>query len=187
MRAVSEPVTWEASATYITSFVSAAKSLGHLTAVLPRLDGPTRAMVEAPGRQAWWPGQYLLTLLVELESTAGAEAVKETSIRGSRERMGPLVRPLASVILSLTRTPMEALLNRLATFVSAGIKGIDARFVAHQGKPGGMAIFTFPQPVPAVMGVAWYGLFDVGFTLARKGALGSVQIDPTVHRFEVTW
>lgn len=179
--------SWQASATYVTSFVSAAKALRHLEVVRPLLDGPAREMVDTPGAQAWWPGERLVSLLLAAETVAGRDGVKAMSVHGSRERMGPLVRPLAGVLLALSKAPALALLSRLGTFVSAGVKGVDARFVPNEAKNGGHAVFTFPEPVPAVMGTLWHGLFDVGFTLARSGRVVSEQIEPTVHRFEVSW
>jgi hypothetical protein len=78
-------------------------------------------------------------------------------------------------------------LSRLGTFVSAGIKGIDARFLPNEAKTGGHAVFTFPEPVPAAMGGLWHGLFDVGLTLAGTGRVISEQVEPTTHRFELAW
>jgi hypothetical protein len=184
---VTQPYTWQASSTYLTSFVSATRALGHLDAVTTRLEAATRTMVAAPGAQAWWPGEGLVDLVLALEAVSGLEGVKAISIRGSRERMGPLVRPLAGVLLALSRAPALALLSRLGTFVSAGIKGIDARFLPNETKTGGQAVFTFPQPVPQVMGTLWHGLFDVGLTLAGAGRVVSETLEPTTHRFEVTW
>ncbi len=181
------PANWQASATYVTSFVNAAKSLGHLTAVLPLLDAETRAMVEAPGSEAWWPGHRLSALCQAMETAAGFEAVKAASIQGSRERMGPLVRPLASVLLSLSKSPVNALISRLNNFVGAGVKGVESRFVPHEGKPGGVVTFVFPEKVPPVVSVLWLGMFDVGFTLARGGRIVSEQKTGTEHRFEITW
>lgn len=171
----------------MTSFVGAAKGLGYFEAMLPRLDAPTRAMVDAPGAQAWWPGERLVSLLLAAEAVAGLEGVKAISVRGSQERMGPLVRPLAGVLLALSRTPALALLTRLGAFVSAGVKGVDARFLPNEAKTGGQAVFTFPQPVPPVIGMLWHGLFDVGFSLAHSGRVVSEKFEPTVHSFEVSW
>jgi hypothetical protein len=184
---VAQTLSWQASATYLTSFVGAARVMGHLDAMVPRLDDATRAMVNSPGAQAWWPGELFIGVLLGAEAVAGLDGVKAISIRGSRERMGPLVRPLAGVLLALSRTPTLALLSRLGTFVSAGVKGIDARFVPNETKTGGQAVFTFPEPVPAVMGAVWHGLFDVGLTLAGAGRVVSEQVEPTTHRFELTW
>ena len=180
-------LTWQASATYVTSFVHGLEKLGHLRAVSARLDPLTLAMVKAPGAEAWWPGDRLIALLEATEAEVGVDAVKQAGLRGSHDRMGPLVRPLASVLLSLSKNPMQALLSRLSNFVGAGIRGIDTRFVPHVGKPGGVVTFTFPQPVPPVMAAVWHGMFDVGFSLAKAGRIASEQVEPTVHRYEVTW
>ena len=184
---MAQPLSWQVSATYLTSFVGATRAMGHLDAVLPRLDEATRAMVPSPGAQAWWPGERLVDLLQGVEAVAGVEGVKAISIRGSRERMGPLVRPLAGVVLALSKAPALAMASRLGTFVSAGIKGIDARFLPNETKTGGQAVFTFPEPVPAAMAALWYGLFDVGLSLAGEGRVVSEQVEPTTHRFELTW
>ena len=180
-------LTWQASATYVTSFVQALKEMGHLPAVTARLDARTAEMVKAPHAQSWWAGTQLIALLEAVDAVAGVSAAKEAGLRGSRQRMGPLVRPLAGVLLSLSKEPAAALLMRLGNFVSAGIRGIDARFVPADGKPGGVVTFTFPEPVPPVMAALWFGLFDVGFALAKAGRVVNEQLSPTVHRYEVTW
>jgi hypothetical protein len=101
--------------------------------------------------------------------------------------MGPLVRPLAGVVLALTKSPFEALLNRLGTFVGAGVKGVESRVVMNATKNGAVVSFVFPEAVPAEMVAVWVGLFDVGFTLARSGRLMSEKAEPTTHRFEIAW
>lgn len=179
--------TWRVSATYVTSFVQALKEVGHLPAVTARLDARAAEMVKNPHSQSWWGGSQLISLLEAVEAVAGASAVKEAGVRGSRQRMGPLVRPLAGVLLSLSKEPAAALLLRLANFVSAGIRGVDARFVRAEGQPGGVVTFTFPEPVPPLTAALWFGLFDVGFALAKSGRLVSEQVSPTVHRYEVAW
>ncbi|MDP1824192.1 MAG: hypothetical protein Q8L48_13145 [Archangium sp.] len=180
-------LTWQASAMYVTSFVQALKEMGHLAAVTARLEPRAAEMVKAPHAQGWWAGAQLISLLEAVEAEAGLAAVKEAGLRGSHQRMGPVVRPLAGVLLSLSKVPAAALLSRLGNFVSAGVRGIDARFVPAEGKPGGVVTFTFPEPVPTVMAAVWFGLFDVGFTLAKSGRVVSEQVSPTVHRYEVTW
>lgn len=179
--------TWQVKATYVVSFVGAANAMGALQQVRPKLDAATLEMIDRPAAQASWPGPQFAALLEALETQVGLEAVKAAAVRGSRERMGPIVRPLAGVLLSLAKVPMLALLSQLNNFVSAGVQGIVATFEPHEGRPGGFVTFTFPQPVPAVMSATWHGLFDVGFTLARGGRIVSERLTPNAHRFEVTW
>lgn len=180
-------LTWQASATYVSSFLQALEEMGHLPAVTARLEARAAEMVKAPHAQSWWAGSQLVAVLEAAEAVARLPAVKEAGLRGSRQRMGPLVRPLAGVLLSLSKDPVAALFSRLGNFVSAGVRGIDARFVADEGKPGGVVTFTFPQPVPPVMAALWFGLFDVGFSLAKAGRVVNEQLAPTVHRYEVSW
>lgn len=179
--------TWQVSATYVSSFLQALKELGHLPAVTARLEARAAEMVKAPHAQGWWAGSQLVAVLEAAEAVAGLPAVKEAGLRGSRQRMGPLVRPLAGVLLSLSKDPVAALFSRLGNFASVGIRGIDARFVRHDGQQGGVVTFTFPQPVPPVIAALWFGLFDVGFTLARAGKVVNEHLTPTVHRYEVSW
>jgi hypothetical protein len=171
----------------MVSFVSAANAMGYLAPVRGKLDAATLEMIERPAARSSWPGPQFIALLEAIEAHAGREAVKAAAIRGSRERMGPIVRPLAGVLLSLAKVPMLALLSKLDSFVEAGVQGIDARFEPHEGRPGGLVTFTFPHPVNEVMSATWHGLFDVGFTLAKGGRIVSEHLAPRTHRFEVTW
>lgn len=180
-------LTWQASATYVSSYLQALEELGHLPAVTARLEARAAEMVQTPHAQGWWGGTQLVALLEAVEAVAGLAAVKQAGLLSSRRRMGPLVRPLAGVLLSLAKEPTAALLSRLGHFVSAGVRGIDARFVPAEGKPGGVVTFTFPEPVPPVMAAVWFGLFDVGFGLARAGRVVNEQVTATVHRYDVTW
>ncbi len=182
-----QPESWQVKATYMVSFVSAANALGHLAPVRAKLDAATLEMIDRPAARSSWPGPQFIALLEALEAQAGLEAVRAVAIRGSRERMGPVVKPLASVVLSLAKVPMLALLSQLNHFVSAGVQGVDSKFEPHEGRPGGLVTFTFPQPVSAVMSATWHGMFDVGFSLAKGGRIVSEQLAPRTHRFEVTW
>ncbi len=176
-------ITWQTSATYLKSMVAAARALGHLQRVEEKLSAPVREMIRQPAAQSWWSA----TLLIEFLEALGPEASREVSIRASRDGMGPLIRPLASVVLMLTKSPQQALLTRLGTFASAGVKGIESRFAANADGRGGAVTFTFPEPVPAVVAEVWSGFFDVGFSLARGGSVVKAAISDRTHRFDVAW
>lgn len=174
---------WQVSAKYLKSMVAAMRTLGHFTRVEPALSPASRAAVAAPHTQSWWPGE----LLVELVTALGLETAREVSIRASRDGMGPLVRPLASVVLALSSSPFEALLLKLDTFVSAGVKGIETRVDFNESRTGATVSFVFPGPVAAEVAAVWTGLFDVGFSLARAGRVVNELPEPTTHRFELAW
>lgn len=179
-------VSWRASGTYLGAWVHSAHKLGYADLVRDRVDGPTLEMMRAPGASTWWPGERLLSCLTALQDAGGPEAVREVSIDLSRERMGPLVRPLASVVLLFTKAPLVALCSRVQTFISSGVHGIEARFVPTHSKEG-TVVFTFPEPVPVVMGEVWSGVFDVAFSLAREGRIVGQRFEPTAHRFDLQW
>lgn len=184
---MSSTSTWQTSATYLSSLLEAAQKLGLRDAVLAKLDPSAREMVEAPHLKSWWPGEQLLAVCNALEAAGGAGTVRRVGIDASHQRMGKLVKPLAGVLLAMAKSPLHALFSRLGTFVSAGIQGVDARFVEEPGKNRGTVTFKFPEPVPALMADAWYGLFEVGFELAKAGKIVERVVTPTEHRFVVSW
>lgn len=179
-------VTWRASGTYLGALAHSIRKLGYAELVRSRVDPATLEMLSAPSANTWWPGDRVLACLSALADARGPEAVREVSIDLSRERMGPLVRPLASVVLMFTRAPLVALFSRIQTFISPGVHGVDARFVPTPQRTG-TVLFTFPEPVPAVMGEVWSGVFDVGLSLAREGRVVSQVFEPTAHRVELAW
>ncbi|MFZ5441152.1 MAG: hypothetical protein ACOZQL_14175 [Myxococcota bacterium] len=175
--------TWQVSSSYIKSLGAALRVLGHTQRVLEGVGPGSRTALTDPLKASWWPGE----VLVDTVTVLGMDAAKEVSIRASRDGMGPLVRPLAAVVLTLTRHPQEAMLSRLGTFVSAGVKGVSTAFVPNGRGNGGRVSMRFPEPVPQVMASVWTGMFDVGFTLARGGRVVSEQLEPTTHHFDVEW
>lgn len=175
--------SWQVSASYMRSMVTALRALGQLPRARELVTPATRAMLDAPHAQSWWDGEVLVDVL----SALGAQAAREVSLRASRDGMGPLVKPLASVLLALTKSPPRALLSRLDAFVGAGVKGVEARFVPNARDDGGVVSFTFPRPVPAEVAAVWAGLFDVGFGMARSGRVVQETIEPQTHRYDVAW
>lgn len=174
---------WQVSAKYLKSMVGAMRTLGHLERVEQTLSPTTRAALAAPHAQSWWPGE----VLIELVTVLGLETARAVSVQASRDGMGPLVRPLAGVVLALTSSPFEALLLKLDTFVSAGVKGVETRVDFNASRTGATVSFVFPARVPAEVAAVWTGLFDVGFSLARAGRLVNERTEATTHRFELAW
>ncbi|MBL8937151.1 MAG: hypothetical protein JNM69_21510 [Archangium sp.] len=174
--------SWKVSAKYLKSMAGALRSLA-LEDRLEGLSSQTRTALQTPHTQSWWPGE----LLIELVTRLGNEKAREVSIRASRDGMGPLVRPLASVVLALTRSPVEALLSKLSAFVGAGVQGVESRVAYKDGGAGATVSFVFPEPVPVELAAVWVGLFDVGFSLAKAGRIVSEHAEPTTHRFEVSF
>lgn len=171
----------------MSSLVEAVHRLGLRDAVLAKLDAAAGEMVEAPHLKSWWPGEHLVALLLATEAVGGAGTVRRVGIDASRHRMGKLVKPLAGVLLAMAKSPLHALMSRLGTFVSAGVQGVDARFLEDEGKNRATVHFKFPEPVPEVMAELWYGFFEVGFELAKSGRLVERTVESAEHRFVITW
>lgn len=178
----SEP-GWHVSATYLLGMVKVLRALGHYDRVRAGASADARTMLDDPNGRRWWPGPVLAEVLELL----GPEAAREVGLRTSRDRMGPLVRPLAGVLLALSRNPTHALLSRLHTFLEPGVQGVVVRYEVRPDGTGGLVTFTFPQPVSRVVASLWAGVFDVGFALAKQGRITSETLGPAVHRYEIAW
>lgn len=172
--------SWEINSSYVRSL---SRSMQRLGKAAPGVSAATDAMIRRPDDQTWWPGAYLVELLQALERTHGRETVDQLSIRASHDGMSLLVRPLVSVVLTFSKSRGQALFSRVDTFTAVGVRGVKASFTP-QGD-GGEAVFTFPEPVAAVMASVWVGMLDVGFSLARGGRLVDSTLSPTEHRYRV--
>lgn len=172
---------WQISATYVKGLSRALRELHHDELVRERASAQTREVLRQPLTQSWWPG----TVLAETMEALGAEVGRTVAARTSFDTMGPLVRPLAGVVLTLSKSPIEALLKRLPVFVGAGVQGVttNVALAPHEA----VVTFTFPEPVPEVMSAVWYGMFEVGFQLAKQGALAGQTIEAAKHVFTIRW
>ena len=183
---MSADASWKVSGTYLAALVEAMETRKTLARVKEALPPEVAGMVQGAGQQRWWPGRHLATVVHGLATTASVEELRATAVFASRNRMGPLARPLASVILILSRNPIDSLCSRVESFVSLSLKGVHAQWrVTSVGH--GTLTFDFPEPVPVAMSELWHGLTAVAFDLARVGRVERVATDPAQHRFELTW
>jgi hypothetical protein len=173
---------WTISGNYLTAMTRAMHSLDHFAGVRARVSPACAAALDSPHQEAWWPGE----VLVELVGALGAPATKDVAIWASRESMGKMVRPLASVVLTLSKAPGMALFTRIGAFVGAGVKGITATFEPNADRSGGIATFTFPTAVPSALANVWAGFFDTAFSLT-PGKVVRETLTPTTHQYEVSW
>lgn len=178
---------WQVSSTYATALSASLKHFGRFDAVRAALPDDAKRLVEAPGLQRWWPGPALAAVLTTWEAQCGRPAVTQGNVWASHSRMGPLVKPLASVLLALSKSPAAALMSRLPTFLEAGVKGVVSDFTPAADGHGGQVRFIFPEPVPEAVSPVWHGLFDFGFSLAKQGRVTSERLEPSVHHYDVAW
>ncbi|MCC6338110.1 MAG: hypothetical protein IT380_29460 [Myxococcales bacterium] len=178
---------WMVNATYLTAFAQSLRHFGHLEALRAGLEDPTRRLLDDPSAQRWWPGPDFAQVLVAYEALHGRAVVSCTNVHTSGSRMGPLVKPLASVLLAFTRTPAAALLAHLPTFLEPGVQNVRSSFACNPKGGGGHVRFLFPEPVPEVLSTVWHGLFDTGFALAKQGRVVKEVLEPAIHHYDIEW
>ncbi len=178
---------WQASSTYLTAFIASLRHLNQFEKVHAAVEPDARAMLDNPRSQRWWSGPVFASVMVTHESVFSRAELTKCHVHASHSRMGPLVKPLASVLLALARSPADSLMQRLPTFMEAGVQGVEGVYTARDDGHGGHVRFIFPTPVPEALSTVWHGLFDFGFTLAKAGRVVSERLEPTVHHYEVTW
>lgn len=174
---------WEVSATFLKGISGAVRSLGYLGSLATEADVTVQAAMKDPFQRHWWPGPTLSRVLVVL----GPARALEVNLKAAHERMSPIMRPLARVVLVLSRSPHEALLSRVNTLISPGFRGISARFERFGTEQRGEIVFRYPQEVPREVSTVWHGMFDVGLGLTGTGTVTRETLNPAEHRFEVTW
>ncbi|MGV3620293.1 MAG: hypothetical protein ACO1OB_05735 [Archangium sp.] len=178
---------WKVSSTYATALVASLRHFGDFDAVRAELRDEPRRFIDEPGVQRWWPGSEICALLSTWETLRGRPAVIDGNIWAAHSRQGPLIKPLASVLLAFAREPAAALMSRLPTFLEAGVKGVTGSFTPLKDGGGGHVIFTFPEVVPGAVSPVWHGMFDFGFSLAKQGRIVSERLEPSAHHYDLAW
>lgn len=178
---------WKVSSTYATALVASLRHFGQFEAVRSELRDEPRRFVDEPGVQRWWPGNEICTVLSTWEKLRGRPAVIQGNIWAAHSRQGPLIKPLASVLLAFAREPAAALMSRLPTFLEAGVRGVTGTFDPLKDGGGGHVTFAFPSEVPDAVSPVWHGLFDFGFALAKQGRIVNEKLEPKAHHYDVAW
>lgn len=181
------PGGWKVSSSYATALVASLRHCGHYEGVRSTLRDEPRRFVDEPGVQRWWPGSEIVSVLTAWESLHGRPAVIRGNIWAAHSRMGPMIKPLASVLLAFTRSPANALMSRLPTFLEAGVRGVFSEFTPNADGRGGHVRFEFPEAVPEAISPVWHGMFDFGFSLAKEGRIVNEKLEPSVHHYDVAW
>lgn len=183
---MSADASWKVSGTYLSALVEAMEARKILPQVKAALPDEIAGLLASAGTQRWWPGTHLVALVEAAAKATSPEELRKTAIFASHDRMGPLAKPLFSIILILSKTPIDSLCSRVESFVALSLKGVHAGWQrTSEGK--GTLTFDFPEPVPAAMAELWHGMTAVAFELARAGRVERVTVEPAQHRFELAW
>jgi hypothetical protein len=176
----------EFSATYLRALRDALEKASALEPVRARVTPSVATMLNGPGAQPWWPEAQMVELLHAMADVLGDEGIKAIAIDASRTRMGPLSRPLVNVLLLVAGATPDTLFSRVGPFVALGVRPVKARWTRTSPTSGGLA-FEYPGPVPARLGLLWWGLLAEAFALVKAGRVTSHDFGSTVHRFTIDW
>lgn len=181
MSAIDSAHDWAVSSTYLRALRQAMVAHGLSAPTDPTL---ARFLGELH-LQSWWRGADVVRLFDHLSTTAGPSVAERLAYLASRDGMGPIVRPLASVVLALTKSPGHALFSRVQNFVTVGVRGVDAGYTPNA--EGCTLTFRFPSPVGHRASHLWSGMIAVGLELARRGRVTSSSFTDREHRYELSF
>jgi hypothetical protein len=180
---------YEVSSVMVAGFLKAARELGVLDAALPLVTPPYRAIIDAPHRKSWVPGELIMELNTAIAKTSAPERVADVNYVMSKDSISRIVMPLLKVTMALFGRNPAAIFSKLYDVSTTSIRGvgIDWQLV---GTSGGAYVIRYPIAVPAVTHHAWEGVFRFGFELAgREGRVAKSEFldgDKTL-RIELSW
>ena len=178
--------TYEASGSYLGSWVKAAKEMKLFDRARGSLDEITARAVDAPQQRSWWSPEIFETFLLSLKLAGGEGAIKDASRISTYQTMGAIARPLISVTLAVFGGSPATLASRFGSFTSVGLRGLTFEWKA-DGKNAGTLLMFWPQPVPPELAGIWYGVIEFGFSVTTPGRIASVVVQPTQHSFRLEW
>jgi hypothetical protein len=183
---VAVPSTVEFSATYVAGLRDALVAASQLEFLRSHATPALIELFDRPSAHAWWPGDQVFELTELVVAHFGAEALKTLTIQASQRRMGPIARPLINVLLLVSGTTPNSLLNKASTFVSIGIRPIVTTWVSTGPKTGTLSL-RFPEPVPGSVALLWWGILNEAFSFLKTGRVVREEVQPTTHTFDLAF
>lgn len=173
---------WEVDRAYINAFATA---VGDLGLPVEGLEAGPLELLKSPRKQAWWPGQSLVELIMALGRLHGREGLEAITRRASHDGMARLVRPVVVNVLALAGSPPHALFSRVGMFTSIAVRGVTASY--ERVGDGCELTYTFPVDVPELVSVVWVGQVDLGLSLSGGGRISKIDTTARVHRVTLTF
>ena len=128
------------------------------------LDPPTLEGLARPYSARWHPGELPLEVHRAVVRRAGAEALVRFERQGATHGLGPIIRPLAELVRTLTRVPAEALLQAVPVAAQLGVRGLHL----HWDQQRRELTIRYPVEIEEVIAVcAWRGILEGVFELGR--------------------
>jgi hypothetical protein len=180
--------SYEVRCTFIDGQVRAMKSKGLIDSkVLALLPATVLPMVEAPYSQTWWDGTLSEILPSAVATVHGERMVEEVSFLSIRDKIGPMLTPLTSVIGSIFGLKPDTLFNRVADLAGGSIRGVAPSWRS-TGSTTGVITFVYPVTISKVVGALWRGAARYIFELCRvDGTVTETRLEGTTVHLHCSW
>lgn len=166
---------FEISSLHLSSVKKALKDAGIYEAFTAQVKPDTRAALDEPNAQSWFPGSIIEDVWQALARQYGLQQLSDINYLLSKQSFGPVVMPVVKVALALTGNSPASVASRLESMLKLAIRPVKFPWVPTDANSGTIGI-QYPRPVVAVAEHAWRGVFRFMFELTgRQG---------TIERFE---
>jgi hypothetical protein len=163
---------FEVTSVYVLGFRKALADLGHLDAVVARVDATTRAVLERPFSSRTHSADVLRDLSDALLAVAGPEVFRRHAYLMARDALGRILLPMFKVALALTGRTPATLLARVPDSVQQAMRGVTVTW-SSTGPTGGTLAVKYPEPVNRTAEEGWRGTLQFLFELI-EGAPGRI-------------
>jgi hypothetical protein len=182
-----EPYT--VSATYLAGTIGYMKEAGLLTdAFLGKLPAELRELVANPFGKSWWDGRFVEPLGQAVVATYGNDIAEEVYFQTTLKGVGPIVRPLVSVVSAMFGLNPGTLFSRIGELARATVRGVTAKYQS-LGPNEGIISVTYPPPLNrVVLEQVWRGTVRCifGFTKA-DGRVLDVKVEGSTLLLHLSW
>lgn len=174
----------ETSSTYLFAISTALRHLERYEQVLARLSPEARHALEDPQALDWWPSTPIIALVEAIHATGGDELIRRV---GQEQTISTLIRPLLSLVLSLSGRSPVSIFSRFPQFAVSATRNVHFKWSTLAEQTGRMVVM-YPRAVPSVVAGFWAGGFDFVFQVTnRTGESKLVDFDTQRLTFDLTW
>lgn len=158
---------------------SALQRQGRLDAALEALPHDTAQLLrEPPPPQQWLAGQWLLELSQALGRSEGREGCRKLGFEVGREVAGGALEPLIRTLLTLHRTRLQGVYERLGLLANLLLRGPVLLYTPDSERAGTLGI-VHAEPAPDALYALWEGCLLYAHHLCGvEGGVGRARLGP---------
>ena len=167
------------SALLLRCYRSALQRLGRLEPTLAALPPQTQELFrEPPPPQQWLDGAWLLQLSHALARRADREVCRQVGFEVAREVAGGPLSPLIRTLLSLHRTRLQGVYERLGLIANLLLRGPVLLYTPEGERAGSLGI-VHAEPAPDALYALWEGCLLYAHHLCGvEGGVGRTRLGP---------